>query len=739
MTVRRLALTCRRLLTALVLCAAYAVAQTSPHGLSTLYSFTGPPSDGSLPFAGVVIGSGGVLYGTTYRGGTSGDGTVFSLTPPASPGGTWTEADLYSFGGYPSDGIQPYGGVVIGTGGVLYGTTAGGGTSGYGTVFSLSPPSSSGATWTETVIHSFTVSDGYEPTAGLVIGPGGVLYGTTEGGGTSSCLCGTVFSLNPPPSPGGTWIEAVLYSFTGGNDGADPAAGVVIGEGGVLYGTTALIQPNDGTVFSLTPPASPGGTWTETTLYNFTGGNDGENPEAGVVIGNGGVLYGTTEEGGTCSGGIVGCGTVFSLTPPAAPGGTWTETVIYDFSGSDGEYPTAGVVISKSGVLYGTSGGGTSSCFCGTVFSLRPPASPGGSWAETVLHAFTGSDGNGPAGLVIGKGGALYGTTAGGGTGSCENGCGTVFALFLSPTVAFSPASLTFQDQTVFTTSPAQSVTLTNIGLGVLTVGSLAASGPFAQTNTCGAALSTGASCTLSVTFTPNATGTLSGSVSVSDNATGSPQTLPLTGTGVSPAVTFSPASLTFQDQLVFKTSPSQSVTLTNGGLGILTVGSISALGPFAQTNTCGATLNPADSCTISVTFSPQNKGTSTGFVKVGDNAPGSPQTVPLTGTATYVELYPTSWAFGTRPVGTTSAPRRIALTNKGGAAVHITTISIAGANPGDFAQTNTCGMSVASGASCLITITFTPTATGKRTADVSIEDDGGGSPQTAGLSGTGT
>jgi len=208
---------------------------------------------------------------------------------------------------------------------VLYGTTVNGGSSAFGTVFSLTPPAAPGGAWTEAVLHNFAgpPSDGYALQAGLVIGKGGVLYGTTWEGGTVPCLdiCGTVFSLTPPAAPGGAWTEAVLYSFTGGSDG-DAPGGVVIGNGGVLYGTTQFGgASNVGTVFSLTPPAAPGGAWTEAVLHSFTGSpNDGADPE-GVVIDVSGVLYGTTQSGGSSA-----FGTVFSLTPPAAPGGMWTET-----------------------------------------------------------------------------------------------------------------------------------------------------------------------------------------------------------------------------------------------------------------------------------------------------------------------------------------------------------------------------------------------------------------------------
>jgi uncharacterized repeat protein (TIGR03803 family) len=213
----------------------------------------------------VVIGSGGVLYGTTLNGGSGpctgasepGCGVVFSLTP-----GAWKETVLHEFIGG-SDGVQPFGPVVIGTGGVLYGTTLSGGTANAGTVFSLAPPTSPGGAWAETVLHTFTGGfaggDGADPNAGVVIGSGRVLYGTTEWGGNPTCTltfaCGTVFSLTPPASPGGAWTETVLHEFIGEKDGDEPIGPVVIGKSGVLYGTTFGVggASSWGTVFSLRP------------------------------------------------------------------------------------------------------------------------------------------------------------------------------------------------------------------------------------------------------------------------------------------------------------------------------------------------------------------------------------------------------------------------------------------------------------------------------------------------------
>jgi uncharacterized repeat protein (TIGR03803 family) len=260
----------------------------------------------------------------------------------------------------------------------------------------------------------------------VVIAKGGVLYGTTVYGGSSNA--GTVFALTPPRSPGGSWRKRVLYNFAGGTDASEPHL-LVIGKNGVLYGTTGSGGTSGyGTVFSLTPPTAAGGSWTEGVLYSFSGGSDGGGPQEGLVIGSGGVLYGTTYTGGGSA-----WGTVFSLTPPASPGGSWTEAVVYSFTEAPGGFsgPQTGVLI--EGVLYGsTEYGGASGA--GTVFSLTPPASPGGAWTETVLHSFTGADGYQPNRVIVSNG-ALYGTTYSGGASNSTGcflsggGCGTVFKL----------------------------------------------------------------------------------------------------------------------------------------------------------------------------------------------------------------------------------------------------------------------------------------------------------------------
>ena len=322
----------------------------------------------------------------------------------------------------------------------------------------------------------------------------------------------------------------------------------------------------------------------------------------------------------------------------------------------------------------------------------------------------------------------------------------------LTPGVSLQPAGLTFSSQGVGTTSPAQVVTLTNTGTATLSVTSLTItgtdSGDFAQTNTCGSSVPAGQSCTISVTFTPAASGTLTASVSIVDNAPGSPQTVSLTGTGASgtPAVSLSPTSLTFPEQVVGQSGTAQVVTLTNTGSGTLSITGISITGTYykdySETNTCGTSVAAGANCTISVTFKPHESSppTSTASLSIADNATGSPQTAALSGTGTFVELAPTSLTFASQAVGTTSAAQTITLTNTlPSATINITSIAFTGADASDFAQTNNCGSSVPALGSCTVNVTFTPAASGTRTASLSITDGGGGSPQTVPLTGTAT
>lgn len=335
---------------------------------------------------GVAFGPRGEMYGMTLEGGESracplGCGTVFALTPPGTPGRAWTRHVLYSFKGN-GDGALPTGAPLIGSDGTIYGTTQFGGVA-------------AGCSGTE---------------------PG----------------CGTVFALTPPSSPGEPWSESVIYVFLGDNDGANPGGGLVIDENGDLYGTTPVGgKYHKGAAFQLSPPAGSGGNWIKNVIYDFTGrGRDGYQPSSGLVDAGNGVLYGTTALGGIADG-----GTVFALYQPTP--GLWSEKVLYRFEVQEGllPVPNGNLTISPRGALFGTTASGgisTPACHygCGQVYALYPSNS-GGTWTEQVLYRFTGAlDGASPlGGLVMGANGALYGTTRYGGDTSCKPplGCGTAF------------------------------------------------------------------------------------------------------------------------------------------------------------------------------------------------------------------------------------------------------------------------------------------------------------------------
>jgi FG-GAP-like repeat/Abnormal spindle-like microcephaly-assoc'd, ASPM-SPD-2-Hydin len=307
-----------------------------------------------------------------------------------------------------------------------------------------------------------------------------------------------------------------------------------------------------------------------------------------------------------------------------------------------------------------------------------------------------------------------------------------------------TPISLNFGQVTIGTTSPPQPATLTNFGPKALAISSIGITGvnaaDFAQTNNCGKSLPPDGSCQIQTTFSPSLLGTESAAISVTYKGSG-PLSLPLSGTGThqSNTVTLTPPSLIFAMQLVTTTSPSQAATLTNTGNQPITISNIATSAPFGQTNNCPSTLPVEGSCQINVVFTPTDKGTANGTLSVIDDAVGSPQQVQLSGTGTAVKLSPTAINFGNQKVGTKSVPVPLTLTNLGTGALSITEIAIKGADPKDFTQTNDCGGSVPPQSQCTITVTFTPTAKGSRSANVSVSDNDPTSPQSVPLTGNGT
>lgn len=337
---------------------------------------------------------------------------VAAMLTMASLAWASTEQVLYSFNNNGADGVTPYSSLVFDGSGNLYGITVLGETYGCGTVFELSP---AGQGWAETVIYSFqnNAKDACKPYAGLIFDAAGNLYGTTYGGNG----VGTVFELSPVGN--GWWPEKLLSGF-GESYGAYPIVSLTFDSAGNLYGTaveggTGNCTDGCGTVFQLTPVAK--GQWTEKVLHSFAGaGSDGAWPYSALIFDASGNLYGTTLTGGQHF-----SGTVFELTPS---NGQWVETILYSFNDNakDAAAPTAGVVFDASGNLYGTAtvGGRFQE---GAVFELIQGT---GGWTETVVHSFSGGDGNQPyGGLVIGPAGRVYGTTSLGGS----NSPGTVFAL----------------------------------------------------------------------------------------------------------------------------------------------------------------------------------------------------------------------------------------------------------------------------------------------------------------------
>jgi uncharacterized repeat protein (TIGR03803 family) len=255
-----------------------------------------------------------------------------------------------------------------------------------------------------------------------------VLYGTTIG----TAQHGAVFAVQPPAVGETRWTEKLLHVFGGGKDGDTPYSGLIIGAGGVLYGTTSAGGNSAcgccgcGTVFALIPPAAGQNRWTERVLHRFDGA-DGDSPVSALLMDGAGNLFGTTLGGGSH-----GDGTVFQLVRPGLGETRWSHRLLHSFGKHhDGTLPSAGLIIDTRGVLYGTTYHGGDSDV-GTVFALSPPAAGETQWTETVLHSFGGgNDGASPqAGLIADAKGALYGATVEGGAAGCfGEGCGTVFKL----------------------------------------------------------------------------------------------------------------------------------------------------------------------------------------------------------------------------------------------------------------------------------------------------------------------
>jgi uncharacterized repeat protein (TIGR03803 family) len=365
----------------------------------------GAPGDGQGLGSAVIIDANGDLFGTA-GGGAYGQGMVYELRPGNS--GTWTETIPHSFGApHSGDGTDPYGPVTLGAGGVLYGATPGGGADNQGIVYSLTPNPSG---WAETILYSFLRSDSVDGfSSNLALDEQGNLYGRA----------GT-FELSPGPN-GWIYTPTCNWKFI---CTFNEYQGTALGPGHRLLAAGGLGANHMGNVYAVVPSARG---WSAGPLYAFGSiPNDGQVPSNGPLVADAQEnIYGTTLQGGSNVCGDIGCGTIYKLT--RGPNGIWQETILYSFrppASGTGYAPIAGVILDKSGNLYGTTSAGGADCGCGVVYRLTHHEDD--TWTFVVLHRFVNTDGALPyASVTLDRHGNLFGTTLGGG----PNGGGVVFEI----------------------------------------------------------------------------------------------------------------------------------------------------------------------------------------------------------------------------------------------------------------------------------------------------------------------
>jgi hypothetical protein len=385
----------------------------------------------------------------------------------------------------------------------------------------------------------------------------------------------------------------------------------------------------------------------------------------------------------------------------------------------------------------------------GAMCPVNPDVLPAGGSCTIYVAFAPDSGGTKSAVLEIGDDGPespqtveLSGNGIGGGGGT--------------PGATVTPGSLSFGDDVVGNKTDAKPVTLTNTGDAPLIITTFhidgADAGDFSQGADCPVSpsyLPAGASCTIYVAFTPDSPGSKSATLEIGDNAPDSPQGVPLSGNGIlAGAISLSPSSLSFGDQLVGTRSDAQAVTLTNTGEGPVAISSFQITGTdaadFAQGAQCPVSpdvLMPGSSCTIYVSFGPESGGQKSASLVIGDNAPDSPQTVALGGNAVstpQVTLQPGQLSFGSVTLGTTAPEQTLTLSDTAGGPLHIASIGIAGAATPDFSETSDCPATLTVGSSCTLDVTFTPAAEGTRTAALTVDDDGAGGEQAVALAGAG-
>jgi hypothetical protein len=491
------------------------------------------------------------------------------------------------------------------------------------------------------------------------------------------------------------------------------------------------------------------------------------------------ITYGQTLASSTLSGGLASTAGTFAFTTPsiAPPVGTSQQSVTFtpndtaDYTTETGTVSVtveqAAVTLSPTSLSFGIEKVGTDSgseavtltnsgnapltvssvaltgtnassfdfannCVttlaAGATCSIHGHFAPTATGAMTATFAITDNAPNSPQTIAIS------------GTGSTTAGVATA---------SFSATSIAFGTDPVGAESPLQTVTLTNTGNATLSISSIALAGTnassFLTSNTCGSSLAAGANCSLNVRFDPKAAGSATAALTLTDNASNSPQSIALTGTGGGTTVSLSATSVAFGNETVGSESALQTVTLTNTGSATLSISSIALTGTsassFLTSNTCGSSLAAGANCSLRLRFDPKAAGSVAAALTLADNATNSPQSITLTGTGsgpTTISLSATSAAFGDEAVGTESPLQTITLTNTGSSTLSISSIALTGTSASSFLTSNTCGASLAAGANCSLRLRFDPKATGSASAELTLTDSASNSPQNIDLTGTG-
>jgi hypothetical protein len=627
----------------------------------------------------------------------------------------------------------------------------------------LSKVNTAGSGATSLVYSTYLGGSGLDQGNGIALDTAGDAYITGVTNSTTPVFSPPAGGIQPVNAGQGDAFVAELsptgaityFSYLGGSN-ADAGTGIAVDTQNYVYITGTTVSTNFPTAGAVFQPAYGGGnadsfvaklgpfgpTPAGTTLVyaSYLGGTNTE-LASGIAVDTSGSAYLTGQS----------CSNDFPLANPlqAVPGGN-CDAYIAKVS------ILAGIALNPAGLVFPAQSLNTKSLSqtvtltngdnAQTITSIALAGNNPGDFSETTTCP-TG------AALAVGSNCSITVSFSPTATGIREASLVIVDTAPGSPqvvnltgntsTVTLSASSLSFGTQQVGTPSAPQSVTVTNSGATPLTFSSIAASGDFSETDNCvKAPLQPSTNCVIKVTFTPSAAVSSIGAITLTDSGSGSPQEILIFGTGVlQPQASLSAASLGFSAQSIGSASSPQQVTLTNTGDAPLTVSGILATGDFVQSNTCGSILSPGASCVINVIFVPTASGTRTGILTVTDNTgnvSGSIQSIQLTGVGQAVpviSLSTTTLTFAGQSVGTTSPAQTVTLTNTGSAPLNISSVT----STGDFTQISNCPTSVAAGASCTFSVTFTPVFSGNRFGTITITDNTVTSPQTITLSGVGS